>query len=1045
MRRQLSLLAVGVAVLVLPWSLGAQSPAGVAKRPLGYDVMDYWRSIQGTKLSHDGQWLSYALTSQGDDSDLVVRNLKSGQEFHEPRGSAPAFTNDGKFLMFTIAPPKSAADANANAAEGEAAAPAAAPAAPAGPPAPGAAGGRGGAGGGGGRNALGIMTLADGKVTTIDRRGGAYRMPDESSTWLAYLQGAASRGGGGRAGGAAGGRGGGAGGVDGAGLVAVARAVQARLQRLHQQRGGRRAGGAAGAGAAPGAPQEKRKDAGTDLVLRNLTTGEETTINEVTDFQWDKTGAWLVYGVSSADGAKDGAFARKMSDGSIVALHTGKGNYRDLTFDEASKQVVFMSDQADYDKKVSPSRIYYWKVGDATAPELVSGENKGMPPGMVVSDNAAPRFSADGLRLFLGTAPAPVPPDPKAKAPTRVDLWSYTDPMLQSAQQFRATQDRNRNYRAVVFLNDKKFVQLATPDLPTVNPSEDAVRAIGTSDLKYEQEISWDTTYNDVSLVDIRTGTRRTILEHYKGSTSMSPGANYVLYFDEPSGNWFTYRIADGTRTNLTAQLPVKFANQRHDTPDLAPAIGSVGWTDGDKSVLLYDEFDIWEIHPDGTGARMVTGGEGRKQNLVFRYRPMGEDTGAGGGGGRAGGGGRGGGGGNAERPIPSSKPLLLATTNESTRASGYYRVNLTGTAAPEKIMMADKNIGAPTKAKDADVTVFTEQRFDEFPDLWVSDSNFTAPKKVSNANPQQAEYVWGKAEKMQYTNSDGKVLDALLIKPDNFDPKKKYPLMVYIYEELSDGLHGYRAPNVGTSINVTRYVSNGYIVVEPDIVYGTGHPGQDAMKCVIPAINTVVAQGYIDPKRIGIQGHSWGGYQIAYMATHTDIFAAVEAGAAVGDMISAYGGIRWESGVVREMQYEKGQSRIGAAPWDDPLDFIESSPIFSIKNLHTPYLTISNDADTAVPWEQGIEFFTALRRLGKQAYMFTFNGEAHGLGNRDNQKFWTVHMDEYFDHFLLGKPEPEWMIKGVPFLEKGTRDVSPLFKKATPAPVGTGGKGGSH
>jgi dipeptidyl aminopeptidase/acylaminoacyl peptidase len=224
--------------------------------------------------------------------------------------------------------------------------------------------------------------------------------------------------------------------------------------------------------------------------------------------------------------------------------------------------------------------------------------------------------------------------------------------------------------------------------------------------------------------------------------------------------------------------------------------------------------------------------------------------------------------------------------------------------------------------------------------------------------------------------------------------------------------------------------VSNGYIVLEPDIVYGTGHPGQDAMKCVLPAIHEVTSKGYIDEKRIGIQGHSWGGYQIAYMVSHTDVFAAVEAGAAVANMISAYGGIRWGTGMVREFQYEKTQSRIGSTPWDDPLDFIESSPIFAVKNVHTPYLTIANDADDAVPWYQGIEFFTALRRLGKEAYMFSFNGQPHGLRDRDDMKYWTVHMDEFFDHYLLGKPKPEWMDKGVPYLEKGTRDVLPMFKK---------------
>jgi dipeptidyl aminopeptidase/acylaminoacyl peptidase len=1004
------------------WSLGTLTAQTRPKRPISYDVYDYWKSIGGTRLSRDGQWLAYSTTSQGEDGEMIVRNLKSGQEFREPRGASPTFTPDGKFMLFTITPPKAEEEAAASAGGAATEPPAAAP----------AGGGRGGQGGGAGRGSLGIMTLPDGKVTTIDRAAN-YRIPEDSSTWIAYHKSAAGNGraGGGRAGGGAGGRGGGT-------------------------RGGAAAGGAAGGGAqaGAGAPQagggaastgEKRKDPGTDLFIRNLVTGNEVTVPEVTDFQWNKDGSWLVYGVSSTDAAKDGAFARRTSDAAVTSLHTGKGNYRSFVFDDAGKQLAFVSDQAEYDKKVSPYRAYLWKTGEAAASEIISSATKGIPAGMILTDGAS-RFSQDGARLFVSTAPPPPPtPEPGAKAPTRVDLWSYKDPQIQPMQQVRAAQDRARSYRAVYYVAEKRFVQLATTDLPNVNPGEDAARSLGTSDLPYQQEMSWDQTYNDVYLVDLKTGGRKKILEHWGANTTLSPGGNYVLYFDEEKGNWFTYKVADGSRVNLTGSLPVKFFDEGHDTPSAPPSLGTAGWTEGDKSVLLNDEFDIWEIHPDGTGARMVTNGEGRNQKLVFRYRPPfdAESAAGAGPGGAGGGGGRGGGGGNAG-PISTSKPVTLTTTNYETRASGFYRTNFTGTAAPEKIFMIDKQVGAPQKARDADVMVFTEQKFDEFPDLWVTDTKFSNPQKVSNANPQQSEFIWGKAERIKYINTDGKVLGAILVKPENFDPSKKYPLMVYIYEELSEGLHGYRAPNVGTSINLTRYVSNGYVVLEPDIVYETGYPGPSAMKCVIPAINTVVAQGYIDPKRVGIQGHSWGGYQITYMITQTDIFAAVEAGASVSNMISAYGGIRWGTGMVREFQYEKTQSRIGSTPWDAPLQFIENSPIFWIERIHTPYLTIHNDADDAVPWYQGIEFNTAMRRLGKEAYMFSFNGEPHGLRNRDNMKYWTVHMDEFFDHFLLGKPKPEWMDKGVPFLQKGTRDVSPLFKKVVLAPA-PGSKGGGQ
>ena len=346
---------------------------------------------------------------------------------------------------------------------------------------------------------------------------------------------------------------------------------------------------------------------------------------------------------------------------------------------------------------------------------------------------------------------------------------------------------------------------------------------------------------------------------------------------------------------------------------------------------------------------------------------------------------------------------------------------------------MLDKAFGVPIKARNADVYVFTLSRFEEFGNLWTSSGAFTDMKKVSDANPQQAQYNWGTSELIDYVNADGKHLQAILTKPENFDPSKKYPMLVYIYEQLTNNLHRYVAPAPGgSSINVTRYASNGYIILQPDIVYDLGYPGQSALKCVLPAVQQVLAMGFVDPARVGIQGHSWGGYQISYMITKTNIFRAVEAGASVGDMFGGYGGIRWGTGMSRAFQYEKTQSRIGVPPWKNPLIYMENSPLFWIENIHTPYLTMANDEDDAVPWQQGIEFFTAMRRLGKEAYMFVYNGEKHGLRQRENQKHWTVHMAEYFDYFFKDAPKPDWMEHGVPYLDKGKRDVSAFYKKST-------------
>jgi dipeptidyl aminopeptidase/acylaminoacyl peptidase len=443
-------------------------------------------------------------------------------------------------------------------------------------------------------------------------------------------------------------------------------------------------------------------------------------------------------------------FVRRMRDATTTTLHKGKGNYKSVAFDEAGTQLAFLSDQAEYDKDVSPYRAYYWKAGEAAATELVSASTRGMPAGMVVSDQAEPRFSRDGHRLFLGTAPPPEPPAaPGAPQARSVDLWHFQDPLMQPMQRVRAQQERNRTYRAVVHLPDKRFVQLATADFPNVPQQDDSAYAVGTSDLPYRKEMSWDTSYNDVALVDLKTGQRQAIMQHYRGFAAMSPGGKYLLYFDDGEADWFTYRIGDGAKVNLTAKLGQNFWREDHDSPSLPPAYGSAGWTKNDASVLLYDKYDIWEVKPDGSSPRMITGGAGRKEQIVFRYRSLDPE----------------------ERAIPTDKPLLLLANDDKTEGSGFYRVAYSGSAAPEKIVMLDKSVGTTIKAKNADRVVLTQSRFDEFPDLWITDTSFGDMKKVSNANPQQAEYVWGKTELMSYRNADGKALRAILVKPENFDP----------------------------------------------------------------------------------------------------------------------------------------------------------------------------------------------------------------------------------------------------------------------------------
>jgi len=832
------------------------------------------------------------------------------------------------------------------------------------------------------KNGVGVVDLTTGQVATLAEHVKSFRLPEDPVSLVAYLS-----------------------------QPAAAAATVPPRQRNESGRCDDR---------------PRKHEPGTSLIVRALASGTQTAIPDVSEYAVAKDGSTIAYAVASKIAAKEGAFVRKIADGSTKTLVSGAGDYKSFVFDGKTTQVAFISNKDDFAAKAPRFKLYHAGLTGTAASELpVPAEAGGSP--IAVSENGRVEFSRDGAHLFFGTAPPPREDADDAGDLIKVDIWNYKDPELQPMQKVRAEEEKKRSYRAVIAIADKHFAQLASPDMPEVRTNDSGVRALGLSNAPYRQLISWDRTYDDVYLVKLADGSRQRILEKGAFPASMSTGGNYVLYFDEKDDNWHAVRTSDGGNVNLTAKLGVKFHNETDDHPEHPAPYGSAGWTDGDKSVLLYDRYDIWEVKPDGSGGRMLTNGLGRGNHLVFRYtrteQPQQTEPEEGGLRQRQ----------TDEAAVSSTRPIVLSAVDERTKASGLYRVTVGSGAEPVKLVMMDKAFGVPIKARDADVYVVTESRFEEFPNLWTSDGTFSNLKKISDANPQQAQFNWGRSELIEYTNADGRHLRAILTKPEDFDPKKKYPMLVYIYEQLTNNLHRYVAPAPGgSSINVTRYASNGYIVLQPDIVYDVGYPGQSALKCVLPAVQTVLAMGFVDPARVGIQGHSWGGYQISYMITQTNIFRAVEAGASVVDMFGGYGGIRWGTGMSRAFQYEKTQSRIGVPPWQNPALYMENSPIFWIEKIRTPYLTMANDEDDAVPWQQGIEFFTAMRRLGKEAYMFVYNGEKHGLRQRENQKHWTVHLAEYFDYFLKDAPKPDWMEHGVPYLEKGKRDVSVFYKKST-------------
>ncbi|MEW6510972.1 MAG: prolyl oligopeptidase family serine peptidase [Bacteroidota bacterium] len=751
---------------------------------------------------------------------------------------------------------------------------------------------------------------------------------------------------------------------------------------------------------------DAKKERGTTVVVRELSSGKEYQFPFARDFEFTKDGSKLIVTTTGNDStALPGVFVFSTAAHAIDTIASGKGSFRQPAWDEEGTQAAFVADRDTSKARQRYFSLYLWRAGKDSATLVADTTTPGMYPHWLVSENGRLKFSKDGSRLFVGTAPVPLPDDTTMndEETAKLDIWSWQDHFIQPQQLKMLDEEKKRSHQAVVHLADRGFVQLGDTSLPAIDIGDEgnAELGLGTSDLSYRRSRSWEGySRYDLFAVDLRSGARRRLVAGVRGPVHLSPGGRYAVWYDTGKRHWFAVPLAGGKPVNLTANVSVPLYNELNDVPDHAAPHGLLGWIGRDSLFLVYDRYDIWVTDPTGTRpAWCMTRGAGRKGNLRYRYVRLDPE----------------------ERFITAGSRMLLRTFDDMDKRAGFAATEAGTAATPRLLVLTPHDYGTPQKAKQAGTLIFTRSTFRECPDLYTSSMEFSEPKRLSDANPQQDNYLWGSVELVHWKPPKGKELDGLLYTPEGFDVRKKYPMIVYYYERNSDFLHRYFAPAPSAStVNIPLYVSRGYIVFVPDIRYRVGHPGGSALECIVSGVKALIARGFVDPDRIGLQGQSWGGYQTAFLVTRTHMFRAAMAGAVVSNMTSAYGGIRWGTGFVRMFQYEKSQSRIGRTLWERPDLYIENSPLFRADSIRTPLLLMHNDADGAVPWYQGIEMFNALRRLNRPVWMLTYNGEEHNLVQRKNRKDLSVRMLQFFDHYLMEKPAPRWMTEGLPAIEKG-------------------------
>lgn len=924
------------------------------KKPLDHSVYDGWQNISERLISDNGNYISFTVTPQEGDGQLFIKKKDGSLVAEIARGYNANITDNSQFLICRIKPFfKDTRDAKIKKKRPEEMP----------------------------KDSLAIVSLATGSITKIAQIK-SFKIADEQAYFLAYH------------------------------LEKKPAAPAPRAGQIDSTT-------KPTASVAPTTPRAAADpfEEGTDLVVKNLLTGDTVVYKLVSEYFFNKKGNILLIETTKKTGdpkVKSQVVRVDLLNKQSAIVFAGFNDAKSYRMDESGNQLAFIAERDSSAKSLQKFyKLYYHKAGADSAVLLAQKNTNGMPTDYTISENAqAINFSKSGKRLFFGTAPILPVRDTLTPEFERVsvDVWHYKDDYLQPLQLRTLQQELNRAYLARFDFEKGSVVQLGTPAFRTIQQTNDGDGAVfyALADEGKRIASQWQGgSFSDIYTIDPITGIKRVIQKDIKGNTYPSSTGKYLVIYDDVKRKYSTYSTETQKISALAADIKQPLFDVENDVPDDPNPYGIVGWIENDAALLLYDQFDIWQVDPLGMKASInITGSLGRKNNLVFRNINLDRE----------------------ERSIKPNQLLLLNVFNRKNKGSGL-KSHLMGT-----VFEINNNATLPVrisgviKAKDAAVISFGTETFERSANIAVIDwnpnsllSDLQTSQAMHQPNPQQAQYNWGTVELFTWKSYTGRIAEGLVYKPEDFDPKKKYPMIAYFYERSSDGLYGYNAPAPTPSrLNIPFFVSRGYIVFVPDIWYKTGYPGQGAYDYIVSGTRALVAKGYVDSTKLGLQGQSWGGYQIAHLITRTNLYAAAWAGAPVANMTSAYGGIRWGSGLNRQFQYEKTQSRIGATLWEKPNLYIENSPLFHFPKVKTPVVIMHNDADGAVPWYQGIEMFTALRRLGKPVWMLNYNNEDHNLVERRNRKDIQIREQQFFDYLLKGDKPAKWIAEGVPAILKG-------------------------
>jgi dipeptidyl aminopeptidase/acylaminoacyl peptidase len=764
-------------------------------------------------------------------------------------------------------------------------------------------------------------------------------------------------------------------------------------------RGGR--GGRGGGGSAPGAPDP----AGSALTIRNLATGTDITFGNVTSYAWQGNGPNLAMTIGVEGRTGNSIQLYDSRTGTVRVLDSGPAVFTALSWRKDSSDLAALRSvkNAAYDGE--SYTVLAWKG---------LGEKKSVgvdAPRRVVSSRA-PQWSEDGGTVFVGVADWLKKPDGKKSDddPSTVEVWHYKDVNVISEQKLTLNRDRDRNLLASWNLSSGKLTTLAANVKEDVRLPRRGSRALALDGVPYETDGMFGRQYEDVYKVAMDSGERSKVASKLIPPVNFSPGGRYAVNFKEV--DFWIYDLETGASRNISKDARAagagSFLNKENDYPvSQKPPYGVAGWTKDDRSVIVYDSYDLWELSPDGSAKpRRLT--DGAAEEIRYRYVNLNQ----------AGGGGRGGRGAAAGSPewIDLDKPVYLSLEGRWTKKSGYARLE---NGKVERLVWLDKGVRSLEKAKSADTFLYQVGSWDTSPNYFAAGADFKSPAAVSNTNSFASQYAWGRAELVDYKNSKGDRLQGALYYPANYEKGKQYPMIVQIYEIESNMLHNWTAPSERATYNPAVWSQKGYFVLRPDIVFRPRDPGISALDCVQSAVKKVLDSGMVDPKKVGLVGHSWGGYETTFILTQSNLFAAGVAGGPLTNLASSYGEIYWNSGGPETNHAEVGQERMEVPLYEDPAAYLRNSAVYFANKLKAPLLLSVGDKDGASDWHQDIELYNSARRAGKNCVMLVYEGENHSVAQKANQLDYHRRINAWFDHYLKGEPAQDWIEHGVTVLDR--------------------------